>query len=341
MLLLKLASGFLFILMLAIFGFAYSNNLDIISGIKAEYSYLVGDALTANDVPLEDSLTKTIPTTVTWSGDVEDHALTEASGLALSTRDSSVLFSINDSGNAPEIFALAMDGSALGRWPIAYTSQHDLEDMSSFVFHGQHYLLLADTGDNYYWRPKVSLLIVVEPNLDTSGSLIKPERVINVTYPAGARDVEAVAVDMLSETVFMVSKRRVPPELYSVPLDSGAETVVAKRIGPVQGIQQPTNRDIYEDPAFGQYRSTPTAMDIKGSHAAVITYKDVYLYRRSTSQDWPMALLDPPRRIVLPHVHGLEAGVFNASGDALIITGEREDNRQRAGLYQIAVPADE
>ncbi len=273
---------------------------------------------------------------VVWTGDLANEQLKEASGLAPSYRKPDVYFSMNDSGNAAELFALRSDGTHAGVWAINYSGRHDFEDMAAFAFNGERYLLVADTGDNLYWRPVVRLLIIAEPDLDRiTEEALEPAWVINLRYPDGPRDVEAVAVDEATEQVFLISKRRIPPEIFCVPLRPDEKLVTATYVGRLGALPQPSGRDLREDPEWGSYRSSPTALGMKGDKAVVITYRDGYLFSRRKGESWVDAFAKAPERIPLPHLRGLEAGTFHASENKFLIVNERKEGVGRASLYRV------
>ena len=317
-------------------GYGAYHGLDVPSGLAAISKNLLGDELHYGaGEPVSASSLSVKPAKVTWRGDIENESLEEASGLAASRRHEDVLYSINDSGNEPRLFALGTDGRDLGSSSIRYSGTHDFEDIASFEIDKIAYLLIADTGDNFYWRRSVTLLIVEEPDLETlaTGMGLNVAWSIEFSYPDGYRDVEAVAVD--EEKIYLISKRRVPVEVYELPLRPGKMPIVAKRIGTLTGIPQPTDRDLREDPEFGKFRSMPTAFDINGRHAIVFTYRDAYYFRRGRRESWAAALTKIPKRILLPDIYGLEAGSFDTRAQHLYVTGEREDGVRRTGLYRV------
>ena len=67
---------------------------------------------------------------VSWAGHIQNKRLSESSGLASSNRYDQVLWSMNDSGNAPELFALNTQGDDLGTWTLGETVQSDWEALS-------------------------------------------------------------------------------------------------------------------------------------------------------------------------------------------------------------------
>ena len=151
-----------------------------------------------------------------WSGDIEDPRLNESSGLAASNYVIDVLWSINDSGDGPNIFALSTTGKALGRWQIDVDKPTDWEAMDAFSVNGTGYLLIADVGDNFARRQSLSFLVVEEPKLEADQEQPLPVAwQVEFSYPNGPRDSEAVAVDPATERVLILSKRTFHNELFT------------------------------------------------------------------------------------------------------------------------------
>ena len=143
-------------------------------------------------------------------------------------------------------------------------------------------------------------------------------------WPDGARDSEAMAVDSIEGTVYLVSKKRVPPELFRVPLRATGKVQIAKRLGALRGIEQPTDDDLRRNPVYGRYRAQITAADIAldGSHFAVLNYRRVYLWPRSPA-GWADAVGRTARVIEFPWTPQAEALGFDLSGRSLWISSER------------------
>jgi hypothetical protein len=313
----------------AAFGLYY--GLDVPSGFRSFYATAdPGNTIADSEVPRTRK-------TVTWTGDIENHLLSEASGLAVSSVDEELMFAMNDSGNDPQLFALRTDGSDLGFWTVDIDRNRDWEDLASFVYEGQPYLLIADTGDNFQWRPSIQMIVIKEPlPAELAMDAILPVAwQFSVTYPHGYRDSEAVAVDENSGSILILSKRRVPSEVYRVPLKPEADTVEAVRIALLTNIPQPTELDTWEDPEYGKYRSQPTALDIKDRLAVVVTYKDAYVFERRRRDDWSAAFSGKPHRIALPLTSQQEAGALSLDQDVLFVTTEREGGTNRAGIYRV------
>lgn len=321
-------------------GYGLYQGLDVVNGLKTFSLGLVKqDLVYSENKRVEASELEIADAPITWRGKLENERLGEASGLAFGNR-SDVLFSVNDSGNAAELFAMDTDGSDLGVWPINYPERHDFEDLASFEWDGTSFLLIADTGDNFNWRPYLTLLIVTEPLLDTVGQPLTPVWSIRFRFPDGYRDIEGVAVDEQDEQIYLVSKRRIPAEIFRLPLTStdDNEIVTAKRIARLRGVPAPTARDLREDPEWGESSSSPTAFDLKGRSAMVVTYKEAYLFRRPFRSTWDETFSDLPVRVPLPEIYGLESGAFDASANRFYVTGEREDGIGPMDVFEVRLP---
>ena len=270
--------------------------------------------------------TARITATLDVPGNLENEDIAEASGLAASRRRDDLLWTHNDSGAKARLYALGLAGESLGRARIRKVDNKDWEDIASFVLDDTPYLLVADTGDNDAKRDTVKLYVVEEPDLDEDN---KPELEtaweIELRYPAGPRDVEAVAVDSENERVLLLTKRTIPAELYAVPLRPAADEVVtAEFLGRLDTLPQPSRSDIVFAPKTDDWFWQPTGMDIAsdGSAIAIVTYHPaVYLYLRDG--DWLSTLQKPPLRLTLRRLPKPESVAFGTDNQSLFVTVEK------------------
>jgi hypothetical protein len=72
----------------------------------------------------------------------------ETSGLARGRRDSKVLWTHNDSGNQPVLFALSEEGRILGKARVLGATLLDWEDIEAGPCGDGTCLFIADIGDN-------------------------------------------------------------------------------------------------------------------------------------------------------------------------------------------------
>lgn len=254
--------------------------------------------------------------------------LTETSGIAASIRDSSVLWGINDSGNAPLLHAFSVDGTDLGHVRVKPGRNIDWEDLASFAINDESYLMIADTGDNSATRRYSWLLIVKEPLADDKGKYSGDVDVVArvpFLYEDGPRDCEAVAVDVASDRVLLVSKRDVPAGVYELPLTlvhGIRRPLVARKIATLDSLPRPTLAEILQAPLLGPWRHQPTAIDIArdGRHAAVITYQNLYLFHHAADENWGRSLTGMPQKLALPELSQTESVAF--VDDRVIVIAE-------------------
>ena len=169
-------------------------------------------------------------------GQIGDPLLLECSGIDASTRRSDVLWAINDEGEGLYLFALGLDGRARGRVLVRDAQNRDCEALDAFRWKGESFLLIADTGNNRGRRRAWSCTLSGSRPWPPSDSTAAPWW----TWPGGSsssiranpRDAEAVAVDVSTGSVLVVTKREFRPLLFVLPLNPPAG---AARRGPGGG----------------------------------------------------------------------------------------------------------
>jgi len=256
---------------------------------------------------------------------VTDGAVDEISGFAASHQHPNILWTHNDSGNPARIFAIDTKGKLRATIRLSNARNFDWEDIAGFRDGDAHWLMIADTGDNGGIRKSAQLIFLPEPAhlLDAE---LPAARIIDFVWPDGPRDCEAVAVDMRDRAIYLVTKKRVPPELYRIPLDadSSAAPVVAERVGVVRHVRQPSANDLSRNPVYGRYRAQITSLDISadGSQLALLNYLQARVYRRNPGESWGEAVQRKPKAITYPWMTQAEAIAFDPDGRSLWIGTE-------------------
>jgi hypothetical protein len=258
------------------------------------------------------------------AGMLLDPQMGEISGLAVSRRHPGVLWMHDDGGNPERLFAVSETGSRLATFRLEGVTKTDWEDMAAFELDGRHYLLVADTGDNGGLRHSLQLHVIEEPERIENARL-EPAWSIAFRWPDGPRDCEAVAVDAVEGQVLLVSKKRSPPELFSLPLRPyGQGVLTASLLAPLAGVPRPAT-DVPDDaPARVRVEHQVTAADISpdGRTLAVMTYRDLLLYPRAGREGWASAVGRPPSITTLPWLPQAEAMGWATDGTSLYATGE-------------------
>lgn len=258
------------------------------------------------------------------SGVLLDPQLSEVSGLAASRRHPDVLWLHDDGGNPARLFAVSTRGQRLATLWVEGVPKTDWEDIAAFELDGRAYLLLADVGDNGGLRKTLQLHVVEEPERIENARL-EPAWSIAFRWPDGARDCEAVAVDAARGQILLVSKKRQPPELFSLPLrPAGTGLQTATRLGLLAGVPQADADSRRRSPRRARLLSQVSAADVSpdGRTLAVMTYSDLLLYRREGRQGWAEAVARPPKVSELPWLPQAEALGWAADGQSLYATGE-------------------
>ena len=259
-----------------------------------------------------------------FAGILSSPQLSEVSGLTASRTHPGIYFAHNDGGNDALLLAIRSDGSLVATFPVEGADNIDWEDMASFQMDGRNFLVVADTGDNGGIRTGLTLHVFEEPSGLRDGDHLKPAWSIGFSWPDGARDCEAVAVDAAHGDILLISKKRVPPELFRLPLRPGPGMQVAERVAVLSGIEQPSTLDLQNNPTYGRYRSQVTSADLSpnGRVLAVLNYHSVYLYVRAPGQAWSGAL-SAPARLQFPWLPQAEGIAFAADGRSLLIASEK------------------
>jgi hypothetical protein len=149
-----------------------------------------------------------------------DPRITESSGLAVSAAHPGVLWTHDDSGNPPLLFALGRSGAVTATVRITGVPDVDWEAMAAFRDGtGRPLLAAADIGDNAARRDSVEVDVVPEPDplrSVSAGPLLR----LRLTYPDGPRDAETLIVDTTRRRMFVVSKGLLTSTVYLVPREA-------------------------------------------------------------------------------------------------------------------------
>jgi hypothetical protein len=254
-----------------------------------------------------------------------DTDVAEMSGIAASRRHPELLWVHNDSDAPPELIALDTSGKVVGQVRVRGVRNVDWEDLAAFELDGKPYLAIADTGDNGGLRKEIAVIVVPEP--EPNAKRVSPAWIERVRWPDGPRDCEAMTVDATAREILLLSKKRVPAQLFRVPLapTTSADLLVAEQIASIAHIPQPTPEEIANNPRMGRFMGQISAMDLSadGSRLAVLTYRDGYLYTRHPGESWQQATGRSPLRLALPTLPQAEAITFSADGASIWATSER------------------
>jgi len=221
------------------------------------------------------------PSAVRASGVFQRPGLRESSGVAVSRAHRGILWTHNDSGDGPFVYATDTAGADLGALRVTGATAVDWEDITlgPCPRGSGSCLYLADTGDNGERRLSVTVYAVHEPSRlsgpgDSLGATAPAAR-LQLTYPGGPADVEAVYVTRDGSLYFVTKGRSRGVRLYRVPKqgwDSGG--VIAAEF--VQDLP------ITPDQRIGRW-VTGAAASPDGARVVVRTYSELYVFQAEPS----------------------------------------------------------
>jgi hypothetical protein len=196
-------------------------------------------------------------------GTVSDPAIGESSGLAASRRHPGLVWTHNDSGDAPLVFCLDAKAANCGVWRVAGAEAFDWEDMAAGPGPDGNgtFLYLGDIGDNIDQRTEIVVYRIPEPvpaagppSTAAAPATTGPAEVIRLRYPDGPHDAEAMAVHPTTGDLYVISKDAQSARVYKAkaPLDPSKVTTLAQmgniRLGTgPRGLEVVTGADISRD----------------------------------------------------------------------------------------------
>ncbi len=162
--------------------------------------------------------------------------VSEASGLVESRRSPGTFYTHDDSGGEPEVYVLADDGRVIATQPLSGVVNRDWEDIALGPGRSGGSIYVGEIGDNGGSHDSIFVYRLPEPNLADlpEGSVlpaIAPETV-ELVYPDGARDAEALLVDPRNGDLYLITKRESRSRVYRAPAPVFAgETVTLEYVG--------------------------------------------------------------------------------------------------------------
>lgn len=170
-------------------------------------------------------------------GKLSASALNEVSGMVASRENPESFWVHNDSGDDARFFLIDKQANLKATYYLEGIEAIDFEDIAWLRMDQKNYLLLADIGDNLSVRTEIKLYLIKEPKAEDSDSIyhIPSEeiRTIVLNYPDKARDAEAIFVDPIDHSIYLISKRDFKSGLYQVnPFNSAIKNAyVLNKLG--------------------------------------------------------------------------------------------------------------
>jgi hypothetical protein len=258
---------------------------------------------------------------------LQDEMITESSGVASSSRSSSVLFTHNDSGDVPRFFAIGKRGETLATYMVVGAASVDWEDMARGPgTDGKPALHLGDIGDNGRSRPFISVYEVAEPTVDEAAQSIPipvtTTAVRRMKYEDGPRDAETLFVHPRSRELGIVSKEpNGESGVYVAGPPDGTGVSTLERVATIsfRRIARPYRRSDFD--RTSRLQSTGGDISSDGRRLVVRTYIEAFEWR--IAKGLTAGLRRAPLRIPLPRTTQGEAIAYTRDGRSLVTTSEQ------------------
>lgn len=154
-------------------------------------------------------------------GYIAARELREISGMAASVQHKGSFWTHNDSGDDSFVYLIDSMGRLRAFWYLNGVSAYDWEELTTAYLDSirQLQLFVGDIGDNHARRKHIKIHILPEPIVVSSGKIPRKKIVtLELTYADGARDAEALLVDVIHNELIIITKREQKSRIYSTPL---------------------------------------------------------------------------------------------------------------------------
>jgi hypothetical protein len=238
--------------------------------------------------------------------------LYELSGFAASHVHPGIFWAHNDSGNAPQIYALRPDGTIAATFVLRGATLRDPEDIAvgpCTAGDDRSCIYLADTGDNGGRRRSVQILKMEEPTSLADGPLLPV--ILPFRYADGPTDAEAVVVDPATARVFVITKSLLSlGSVYRIDDLGGREGGLAVRVRTLRAPRE------FDAPTTG------ASVHPSGTRLLLRTYTRVWELRSPAARAFEDVLDAEPVSVPeAPQPQG-EAVSYTRDGRGYLLAGE-------------------
>lgn len=177
-------------------------------------------------------------------GKIASNEITESSGLVVSLCQENVLWTHNDSGDGPYIFAMDRTGMHLGTWKVTNARNLDWEGIATYKdATGNCLLYIGEIGNSkdgerlehtIYRFPEPSLQETDRNTTRENANTTEPSTELRFSYPDRRRNAEVLLVDPKSGSLYIVTKESSDPAaVYKLNSDLSSQKQIAVKIAEV------------------------------------------------------------------------------------------------------------
>lgn len=177
-------------------------------------------------------------------GKIASKEITESSGLVVSQCQENVLWTHNDSGDGPYVFAMDRTGTHLGTWKVTGAENLDWEDMATYKdAAGKCVIYIGEIGNSKNGERTEHIIYrfaeptIKEPDRSTSrqnAAATEPATALKFSYPDRRRNAEVLMADPKTGSLYIVTKEpSEPAAVYKLKYVVGAEKQIAEKVAEV------------------------------------------------------------------------------------------------------------
>lgn len=247
---------------------------------------------------------------------LETPLLTESSGIAADSSER--LWSHNDSGDSARLFRFDQNsGSLLKTATFPQITPIDWEDICAFEFAQTEFVAIADVGDNLRKRKSVQVHFV-RLELNEIGTCQSAELAgtVDITYPNGPVNCEAICFDSKTRRILLPSKETTRTRFYSFEADA----ILTRLTQPAENnaaLAFKVKAELLGEAPVPLATGADISAD--GQHLVLCTYGPGAWISRTGERQWNYS---KPRLFRLPYRKQGEAIGFSRSGEVLFLTSE-------------------
>jgi len=247
-------------------------------------------------------------------GALKDKKLNEVSGLAASMANPGLLWTLNDSGNKPEIYLIDVETNIKKTYVLEGVSNRDWEELAlgPGPKPGKTYLYVGDIGDNMAIHKYKYIYRFEEPvyHADAGKGKIEIADFDTIVFSLSdeQRDTEAFAVDPRTSDIYIISKWSRPVNLYQLKTTAAKhDTAIAQHIGTLP-ISIVVAADFSRD----------------GSELLIKTINDVFYWKRPADMPVLAMLQEPGSSLPYSREPQGESVAWSDTGDGYYTLSEQK-----------------
>ena len=256
-------------------------------------------------------------------GKITSNEIQESSGLAASKCRSDILWTHNDSGGGPFLYAIDVKGARLETWQVTGAKNIDWEDIALRKdTGGKCYLYIGDIGNNTRQRGEFSIYRIAEPSASPKSTSRKmpgetaAAEILRFSYPDNAHDAETLLVEPVSGSIYVITKRISDSAgVYKLKPDfSSDELQIAEKI------------DDISVPAIPNGFLTGGDISPDGKRVVLCDYFSGYELSIKDGQSFDEIWTDPPVKFGLGKREQGESITYSPDGNSVFATSELKNS---------------